>query len=317
MTQTPTYAGIDVAKDRLDVVLRPSGEYVEAANDERGIRSVVRRLRKEHVALAVLEATGGLEQHAAAALALAGVPVAIVNPRQVRDVRGLATGKLAKTDRIDAAVLAHFAEAVRPQPRPLADEHARELSAVVLRRRQILAMTTAEANRARTAPKAVRKRIEAHLRWLRKELARIDGELEQIVKESLVWKERAALLMSVPGVGPTLSTTLLAELPELEHLDRRRLAALVGVAPLNRDSGTLRGIRTVWGGRSGVRTTLYMATLCATRHNPAIREFYGHLVASGKPKKVALTACMRKLLTILAAILRNRTPWQPRLLAAS
>ena len=163
----------------------------------------------------------------------------------------------------------------------------------------------------------MRKRIEAHLRWLRKELARVDGELERVVKESLVWKERAVLLMSVPGVGPTLSATLLAELPELEHLDRRRLAALVGVAPLNRDSGTLRGIRTVWGGRSGVRTTLYMATLCATRHNPAIREFYGRLVASGKPKKVALTACMRKLLTILAAILRNRTPWQPRLLAAS
>jgi transposase len=299
----------------LDVVLRPSGEYVEATNDERGIRSVVRRLRKEDVALAVLEATGGLEQPAAAELALAGVPVAIVNPRQLRDVRGLATGKLAKTDRIDAAVLAHFAEAVRPQPRPLADEHARELSAVVLRRRQILAMTTAEANRARTAPKAVSKRIEAHLRWLSKELARVDGELERAVKESLVWKERAALLMSVPGVGPTLSATLLAELPELEHLERRRLAALVGVAPLNRDSGTLRGIRTVWGGRSGVRTTLYMATLCATRYNPAIREFYERLVASGKPKKVALTACMRKLLSILAAILRNRTPWQPRLLA--
>jgi transposase len=317
MTQTPTYAGIDVAKDRLDVMLRPSGEYVQATNDERGIRSVVRRLPKEDVALAVLEATGGLEQPVAAALALAGVPVAIVNPRQVRDVRAKATGKLAKTDRIDAAVLAHFAEAVKPEPRALADEHARELSAVVLRRRQILAMTTAEANRARTGPKAVRKRIEAHLRWLRKELARVDGELERVVKESLVWKEKAALLMSVPGVGPTLSATLLAELPELEHLDRRRLAALVGVAPLNQDSGTLRGIRTVWGGRSGVRTTLYMATLCATRHNPAIREFYGRLVASGKPKKVALTACMRKLLSILAAILRNRTPWQPRLLAAS
>ena len=243
--------------------------------------------------------------------------MAIVNPRQLRNVRGLATGKLAKTDRIDAAVLAHFAEAVRPEPRPLADEHARELSAVMLRRRQILAMTTAEGNRARTAPKALRKRIEAHLRWLRKELARVDGELERAVKESLVWKERAALLMSVPGVGPTLSATLLAELPELEHLDRRRLAALVGVAPLNRDSGTLRGIRTVWGGRSGVRTTLYMATLCATRYNPAIREFYERLVASGKPKKVALTACMRKLLSILVAILRNRSPWQPRLLAAS
>jgi transposase len=316
MTETPTYAGLDVAKDRLDMVLRPSGEYVEATNDERGIRSVVRRLRKENVALAALEATGGLEQPAAAALALAGVRVAIVNPRQVRDF-AKATGKLAKTDRLDAVVLAHFAEAVRPEPRPLADEHARELSAVVLRRRQILAMTTAEANRARTAPKAVRKRIEAHLRWLRKELARVDGELERVVKESLVWKERAVLLMSVPGVGPTLSATLLAELPELEHLDRRRLAALVGVAPLNRDSGTLRGIRTVWGGRSGVRTTLYMATLCAVRHNPAIREFYGRLVASGKPKKVVLTACMRKLLTILAAILRNRTPWQPRLLPAS
>jgi transposase len=163
----------------------------------------------------------------------------------------------------------------------------------------------------------VRKRIEAHLRWLRKELARVDGELERVVKESLVWKERAALLMSVPGVGPTLSATLLADLPELEQLDRRRLAALVGVAPLNRDSGTLRGIRTVWGGRSGVRTTLYMATLCAVRHNPAIREFYGRLVASGKPKKVVLTACMRKLLTILGAILRNWTPWQPRLLPAS
>ena len=317
MTGTPTYAGIDVAKDRLDVVLRPSGEYMEATNDERGIGSLVRRLRKEDVTLAVLEATGGLEQPAAAALALAGVPVAIVNPRQVKDF-AKATGKLAKTDRIDAAVLAHFAEAVRPEPRPLADEHARELSAVVLRRRQILAMTTAEANRARTtAPKAVSKRIEAHLRWLRKELALLDGELKRVVEESLVWKERAVLLMSVPGVGPTLSATLLAELPELEHLDRRRLAALVGVAPLNRDSGTLRGIRTVWGGRSGVRTTLYMATLCATRHNPAIREFYGRLVASGKPKKVALTACMRKLLTILAAILRNRTPWQPRLLPVS
>jgi transposase len=316
MTETLTYyAGIDVAKDRLDVVLRPSGEYVESTNDERGIRSVVRLLLKENVTLVVLEATGGLEQPAAS-LALAGVAVAIVNPRQVRDF-AKATGKLAKTDRIDAAVLAHFAEAVRPKPRPLADEHARELSAVVLRRRQILAMTTAEANRARTAPKAVRKRIEAHLRWLRKELARLDAELEWVVKKNLVWKERADLLMSVPGVGPTLSATLLAELPELEHLDRRRLAALVGVAPLNRDSGTLRGIRTVWGGRSGVRTTLYMATLCATRHNPAIREFYGRLVVSGKPKKVALTACMRKLLTILAAILRNRTPWQPRLLAAS
>lgn len=314
MTDASAYAGIDVAKGCLDVVLRLSGEYLHVPNDEPGIGSLVRCLRKQDVALAVLEATGGLEQPAAA-LAVAGVPVAIVNPRQVRDF-AKATGRLAKTDRIDAAVLAHFAEAVGPEPRPPADEHARELSAVLLRRRQVLAMVAAEGNRARTAPKAVKRRIEAHLRWQRKELERVNGELERAVKESLVWKERAAFLMSVPGVGPTLSAALLAELPELEYLDRRRLAALVGVAPLNRDSGTLRGIRTVWGSGSGVRTTLYMATLSATRHNAAIREFYGRLVASGKPKKVALTACMRKMLTVVASVLRNRTPWCPPRVAA-
>ena len=303
------YVGIDVAKDRLDVVLRPTGEYLGTTNDERGIKAVVRHLRKqEEIALVVLEATGGLEQPAAAALALAGVPVAIVNPRQVRDF-AKAVGRLAKTDRIDAAVLAHFAQAIRPEARPLANEQARELAAVLLRRRQLLAMITAEGNRVRTAPKTVGKRIEAHLRWLRKELTRVNEDLARTVRESPVWREKDDLLRSVPGVGPTLSATLLAELPELEHLDRRRLAALVGVAPLNRDSGTLRGIRTVWGGRSGVRTTLYMATLSATRHNPAIREFYGRLCAKGKPKKVALTACMRKLLAILGAVLRNRTPW--------
>jgi transposase len=254
------YVGIDVAKDRLDVVLRPTGEYLGTTNDERGIKAVVRHLRKqEEIALVVLEATGGLEQPAAAALALAGVPVAIVNPRQVRDF-AKAVGRLAKTDRIDAAVLAHFAEAIRPEARPLANEQARELAAVLLRRRQLLAMITAEGNRGRTAPKTVGKRIEAHLRWLRKELTRVNEDLARTVRESPVWREKDDLLRSVPGVGPALSATLLAELPELEHLDRRQLAALVGVAPLNRDSGTLRGIRTVWGGRSGVRTTLYMAT---------------------------------------------------------
>lgn len=303
------YVGIDVAKDRLDVVVRSTGEYLGTTNDERGIKAVVRHLRKqEEITLVVLEATGGLEQPAAAALALAGVPVAIVNPRQVRDF-AKAVGRLAKTDRIDAAVLAHFAEAIRPEVRPLANEQARELAAVLLRRRQLLAMITAEGNRVRTAPKTVGKRIEAHLRWLRKELTRANEDLARTVRESPVWREKDDLLRSVPGVGPTLSATLLAELPELAHLDRRQLAALVGVAPLNRDSGTLRGIRTVWGGRSGVRTTLYMATLSATRHNPAIREFYARLCAKGKPKKVALTACMRKLLAILGAVLRNRTPW--------
>jgi transposase len=214
-------------------------------------------------------------------------------------------------------VLAHFAEAVRPEPRPLADEDARELSALVLRRRQVLDMITAEGNRARTAPKAVRRRIDAHVRWLRKELERANGNLERAVRESPVWREKDDLLRSVPGVGPILSATLLAELPELEHLDRRRLAALVGVAPLNRDSGSLRGIRTTWGGRSAVRKALYMATLSATRHNPAIRGFYRRLVAAGKPKKVALTACIRKVLTILAAVLRNRTPWRPEVRAVS
>jgi transposase len=232
------YVGIDVAKDRLDVVLRPTGEYLGTTNDERGIKAVVRHLRKqEEIALVVLEATGGLEQPAAAALALAGVPVAIVNPRQVRDF-AKAVGRLAKTDRIDAAVLAHFAEAIRPEARPLANEQARELAAVLLRRRQLLAMIIAEGNRMRTAPKTVGKRIEVHLRWLRKELTRANEDLARTVRESPVWLEKDDLLRSVPGVGPTLSATLLAELPELEHLDRRQLAALVGVAPLNRDSGT-------------------------------------------------------------------------------
>ena len=317
MTEAPNcYAGIDVAKDRLDVVLRPSGKYLRTGNEERGIDSLVSWLRKEDVALVVLEATGGLEREVSAALATEGFAVAVVNPRQVRDF-AKATGRLAKTDKIDAAVLAHFAEAVRPEPHPLADADARELGAIVLRRRQVLAMITAEGNRARTAPKPVRRRIEAHLRWLRKELERVNEELERTLRESPIWRERDDLLRSVPGVGPTLSATLLAEMPELEHLDRRRLAALAGVAPLNRDSGTLRGIRTVWGGRSEVRTTLYMATLSATRHNSAIREFYGRLVAAGKPKKVALTACMRKLLSILGAILKNRARWNPALASGS
>lgn len=309
MAATPIYVGIDVAKDRLDVVLRPTGEYLELANNERDIRKLVRRLRKEHLDLIVLEATGGLEQPAAAGLALAGLPVAIVNPRQVRDF-AKAVGRLAKTDRIDAVVLAHFAEAVHPEPHPLADEQSRELSAIVLRRRQILTMITAEANRTSTATKAVKRRIDSHLRWLRKELERVNTELAEEVRQSPIWRERDDLLQSVPGVGPVLSATLLAELPELGRLDRRSLAALVGVAPLNRDSGTLRGIRTTWGGRSGVRSTLYMATLCATRHNPVIQEFYKRLVAAGKPKKVAITACMRKLLAILNAMIKYGTPWR-------
>ena len=311
MTATPTYVGIDVAKNRLDIAMRPSGECEQVGNDERGIRYVVSRLHKVRPTLVILEATGGLEQPVAAALALAGLPVAVVNPRQVRDF-AKAVGKLAKTDTLDAKVLAHFAEAVRPEPRPLQDEQAQLLSATLLRRRQIIAMITSEENRLPTAPRPIRRRIEVHLRWLKQELKRTNEELEQIVQESPIWREKAALLRSVPGVGSTLSVTLLAELPELEHLNRKKLAALVGVAPVNRDSGTLRGVRTIWGGRSGVRTVLYMATLCAVRFNSTIKLFYERLRAKGKPKKVALTACMRKLLTILGAMIRSRTPWQPQ-----
>ncbi len=311
MTAAPTYVGIDVAKNRLDIAMHPSGECQQVGNDERGIRYVVSRLRKVPPTLVILEATGGLEQPVAAALALAGLPVAVVNPCQVRNF-AKAVGKLAKTDTLDAKVLAHFAEAVRPEPRPLPDEQAQLLSATLLRRRQIIAMITSEENRLSTAPKPIRRRIEVHLRWLKQELKRTNGELEQIVQESPIWREKAALLRSVPGVGPSLSVTLLAELPELEHLNRKKLAALVGVAPVNRDSGTLRGVRTIWGGRSGVRTVFYMATLCAVRFNSTIKVFYERLRAKGKPKKVALTACMRKLLTILGAMLRNRIPWQPQ-----
>jgi transposase len=311
MTATPTYVGIDVAKNRLDIAMRPSGECEQVGNDERGIRYVVSRLHKVRPTLVILEATGGLEQPVAAALALAGLPVAVVNPRQVRDF-AKAVGKLAKTDTLDAKVLAHFAEAVRPEPRPLQDEQAQLLSATLLRRRQIIAMITSEENRLPTAPRPIRRRIEVHLRWLKQELKRTNEELEQIVQESPIWREKAALLRSVPGVGSTLSVTLLAELPELEHLNRKKLAALVGVAPVNRDSGTLRGVRTIWGGRSGVRTVLYMATLCAVRFNSTIKAFYERLRTKGKPKKVALTACMRKLLTILGAMIRSRTPWQPQ-----
>ncbi len=244
-----------------------------------------------------------------AALAASGLAVAVVNPRQARDF-ARATGRLAKTDRIDAYVLAHFAEAVRPTPRAVPEEEAYVFGAILARRRQIVEMLTAENNRLGTAPRAVRKRIEAHVRWLEKELKRTDDDLDEAIEQSPTWRENAALLRSVPGVGPVLCRTLLAELPELGTLTHKQLAALVGVAPLNRDSGTMRGKRAVWGGRSGVRAALYMAALVATRHNPQVKDFYERLLAAGKAKKVALVACMRKLLIILNAVLKHRTPWR-------
>lgn len=308
MTASVVFVGIDVSKDRLDLAFRPTGERWAVAHTERGIRTVCRRLRTPAPALIVLEATGGRELPLTGALVAAGLPVVVVNPRQVRDF-AKATGRLAKTDAIDAAVLAQFAEVVRPPVRPLPDAATQALSALLLRRRQLIAMLAAEKNRLGTAPAPVRKGIRAHITWLQGRLADLDEELAHTIRESPLWREKDDLLQSTPGVGPVLARTLLASLPELGTLTRQQIAALVGVAPLNRDSGTFRGTRRVWGGRAPVRAALYMSTLVATRFNPVIRAFYQRLCAAGKAKKVALTACMRKLLTILNAMLKYQTPW--------
>jgi transposase len=302
------FIGIDVARDNLEVASRPSGEQWQVANDPAGIAALVLRLRTLRPTLIVLEATGGLELPVLAALGSAGVPVVAVNPRQVRDF-AKAIGKLAKTDAIDARVLAHFADGVRPTVRPLPDAATQALGALVTRRRQLVEMLTAEENRRKTAPTPIRADIQAHILWLRERLKGVDKELSQAVRSSPLWREQEDLLRSVPGVGPVVSVTLLADLPELGTLDRKQVAALVGLAPLNRDSGTLRGKRTIWGGRATVRAALYMAALVGSRCNPVLRALYTRLLAAGKTKKVALTACMRKLLTILNALLKARTRW--------
>jgi transposase len=267
-------------------------------------------LQRVQPSVIVVEATGGYETPVGAELGAAGLRVAVVNPRQVRDF-AKATGRLAKTDRLDAQTLAHFGHAVRPPPRPLRDEEAQALAALVERRRQVVAMRTAEEHRlGATRVTLVRTRIQAHLAWLDTELRDVDEDLRQRLQASPLWREQDDLLRSVPGIGLILSLTLLADLPELGRLSHAQIAALVGVAPLNRDSGTLRGRRAVWGGRAAVRAVLYMATLRATRCNPVIRTFYERLLAVGKAKKVALVACMRKLLIILNAMLKHQTPWQ-------
>ena len=309
MEPTPLYVGIDVAKANLDVAEGSTGAIWRVANDEVGIAEALRRLEVLAPALVVLEATGGYEAPVAAALGAAGLPVAVVNPRQVRDF-AKSTGKLAKTDALDARVLALFGERMRPAARPLPDAQAQELSGLLTRRRQVVGMLTAEKNRLHIAPTAVREDIHNHISWLKRSLAKLNAELGDALRRSPLWRENEDLLRSAPGVGPVLTLTLVAELPELGSLDRRQIAALVGIAPFNRDSGTLRGKRTVWGGRAPVRAALYMATLVAARFNPVIRPFYQRLLAAGKPKKVALTACMRKLLTILNAMIKHRTPWQ-------
>lgn len=308
MEGTPIFVGIDVSKAGLDVAVRPMGSREFVANDAAGIEILVERLRELQPALIVLEATGGVERAVTRALASAEFPVVVINPRQVRDF-AKATGQLAKTDTIDAAVLARFGEAVRPALRPLPDEVTWELRAVVTRRRQLTEMIVAETNRLSGASKAVRKRINAHLRWLETELKRADKDLDQSIRQSPIWRENEDLLRSVPGMGPVISRTLLAELPELGRLNRKQIAALVGVAPLNRDSGTLRGRRSIWGGRATVRAALYMGALVASRRNAVIQAFYRRLRNAGKAPKIALVACMRKLLTILNAMIKHKTHW--------
>jgi transposase len=302
------FIGIDVSKARLDVAMRPSAEKLSVSNDEAGIQALVTRLSEIKPALIVLEATGGLERSVSGTLGSAQLPVVVVNPRQVRDF-AKALGQLAKTDRIDAEVLAHFAEVIRPPLRPLPDKVSLELRALIARRRQLIEMMVAEKNRLSAASKAVRKRIEAHIRWLETELDRADKDLDQSIRQSPIWQEHQDLLRSVPGIGPVVSRTLLAELPELGRLNRKQIAALVGIAPLNCDSGTFRGRRGIWGGRATVRAVLYMAALVASRRNSVIRNFYKRLREKGKAPKVALVACMHKLLTILNAMIKHKTRW--------
>ena len=309
MTAIPVFVGLDVAKATLDVALRPSGEQWSVANDDAGVTTLLERLRPSHPALVVCEATGGFERAAIAMLAAAGLPVVVANPRQIRDF-ARATGQLAKTDQIDAAILALFAERVRPAPRPLPDEAAQLLDALLTRRRQLLDMLVAEKNRLGFAPRPLHKGIQQHIRWLERQLDDVTTNLADQIEQSPVWRAKDDLLQSVPGVGPIVSAVLLAELPELGTLTHKQIATLAGVAPLARDSGTLRGKRMVWGGRAGVRTALYLAALCGRRWNPQLRVFYARLIAAGKPKKVALIACARKLLTILNAMLRDTARWR-------
>lgn len=308
------FVGIDVSKAVLDVATLPTGEKWSVANSKEGLQELVRHLKELKVHLVVLEASGGLERRAVAALAGAGLPVVAMNPRQVRDF-AKATGQLAKTDAIDAGVLALFAERIRPEPRPLKDTQAQELEALVVRRQQVVEMLTAEKNRLSAAPpsKQVRTAIGRTIEWLKKELDDNDQDIEKAVKSSGAWREKDKLLRTVPGVGKVLSRTLLSLVPELGTLTHKKIAALVGVAPLNRDSGTLRGRRCVWGGRAQVRKVLYMGALVAARFNPVLRAFHQRLISAGKLPKVALVACMRKLLTILNSMVGSKTTWRPEI----
>jgi transposase len=309
MTASEVFVGIDVSLAELVVAVRPTGETWACANDEAGIAALLQRLRPLRPALLVLEATGGYERAVVGALATTDVPLVIANPRHVRNF-ARATGHGAKTDAVDAALLALFAERVRPEPRALPDAATQALAALVTRRRQLLEMLTAERNRLGLAVPAVAKDLRRHIRWLERRLADVNRDLDKQIQSSPAWRAKDDLLQSAPGVGPVVSRTLLAALPELGHLGHKALAALIGVAPMARDSGTRHGHRTIAGGRGAVRAALYMAAVVGSQHNPVLRTMYRRLVAAGKPKKVALVACMHKLLTILNAMVRANAAWR-------
>ena len=311
MTQPKSnvYVGVDVSKERLDVAVRPSGEHQSFTNDEAGIAQMTDSLGRLSPEMILFEATGGWQMNAVNALATRQLPVVVINPRQVRDF-AKATGQLAKTDAIDAGILAHFAEAVRPEIRELKPLELRKLEALNTRRRQIVEMLTAERNRRITAPEWTRGDIEEHIAILKKRLAAINKDIDKLIRQSPLWREKDKILKSFPGVGPVTASTMLSDLPELGSLNPKAIAALVGVAPLNCDSGKYQGKRKIWGGRACVRSLLYMCAKTAVRCNPVIRGFYERLIAAGKLRKVALTACMHKILIILNAMIRDQVCWK-------
>jgi transposase len=305
-----TFIGIDISKKQLDVAVLPDSKHKVYSNNEQGISQLTSFLKSLSPSLIVMEATGGFEMPCVGVLASECLPLVVVNPRQIRDF-AKATGRLAKTDVIDAHTIAKFGETVRPEIRELKSPEMQELAALNTRRSQVIQMITAEKNRLATATKWTREDIKENLAWLKERLNGVNDEIDKSIRNSPVWREKDDLLKSVPGIGPVASATLLSQLPELGMLNRKQIAALVGVAPLNRDSGMMRGKRSVWGGRASIRCALYMATLVATRFNPIISAFYNRLCNAGKAHKVALTACMRKLLTILNAMMKNHSHWSP------
>lgn len=305
------WVGIDVCQKYLDVYIRPSEKLFQVTNNEVGIEKLVQTLKNIQPKLIVLEATGGMEIDAATQLTQAELAVAVINPRQARDF-AKATGQLAKTDVIDAKVLAHFADAIRPEVRQISDESSRQLEDLVARRRQISDMITAEKNRRRGKTNSVKASIDEHIEWLEEQLKEIESQISSAIAVNESWKQKMDLLTSVPGVGEVVATTLISSLPELGKISHKSISYLVGVAPLNRDSGKFRGKRRIWGGRAKIRCVLYMATLVAVRFNPMIKAFYERLLSKGKLKKVALTACMHKLLILLNAMMKKNQSWQPQ-----